>query len=135
MKRIYLLIILIGTLNVFACSSSKNASTAVIIKTDDSIKVDNYRIIVSFISIGQGPDIKAKGEFKNYISNFEQNQNVKIRYEEIHWGREGEVDYCMKLSELNAIQQISFVDGIKNMFNGNKLVFIKENSPNANIRK
>src|SRR5258708_335160 len=135
MKRGYLLIILIGILNIFACSSSKKASTAVLIKSNDSIKVVNYRLIVSFISTGQGPDIKAKAEFKNYISNFEQSQNVKISYEEIHWGREGESDYCMKLSELNSVQQNNFINGVKNIFNGNKLVFIKENSPCMNIRK
>jgi hypothetical protein len=132
MKRDYFLIILIGSLNIFACSSSKIA-TIPINKANDSI--NTYRIIVSFISTGQGLDIKAKGEFKNYISNFEQSQNVKISYEEIHWGREGEVDYCMMLKELNSVQQNSFVDGLKTMFISNKLIFIKENSPYMNIRK
>ncbi|HET7817863.1 MAG TPA: hypothetical protein VFL70_01010 [Bacteroidia bacterium] len=84
-----------------------------------------YRVIVSFISIGEGIDHSIKGEFEKLISS----HSPKINYEAIHWGREGEVDYCLNLLELPEKEQSDFVNKIKKLLTTSKLVNILENKP------
>ena len=98
-------------------------------KTANAKEGDAYSLIVSFFSIGEGIDGKAKAAFLDYITTFEHNEMTKISYEEVHWGREGEVDYCMQLQELYATQQVRFVAGLKELFKDKKLVKLEQNSP------
>jgi hypothetical protein len=119
---------------ILGCSSSKKTSASNN-QTKDTIKNDTYRVIVSFISTGQGIDHHAKEKFITYNDSMAVINHIFTKYEEIHWGREGEVDYCLMLKELNSSKQKIFVDGLKNIFADNKLVFIKENSPCINKRK
>lgn len=82
-----------------------------------------YRLIISFISKGEGTDRSAKEMFGNFIADYPQ----KVSYETAPWGREGEVDYCLKLAELSEKGQIEFVDKIKKLLTNSELVNILEN--------
>jgi len=86
-----------------------------------------YRISVSFYSKGAGPDINAKEDFMQYIFRFEQKHNVRLNYETVSWGREGETDYCLRLAGLNKIQEKSFIEDTYSLLKQSSLVHIEEN--------
>ena len=87
-----------------------------------------YRFTVSFISIGSGTDKNAKQQFMQFIQQFNEKNNVKVNAEIANWGREGETDYCLKLSELNKQQQNQFLTGTKEILKSSTLVRYEENS-------
>jgi hypothetical protein len=87
----------------------------------------NSRLLVSFISIGQGADQQAREKFDKFLKE----QTVLVNYEGINWGREGEMDYCFTLGELSPAQQAEFVKKVKALIGENKLVLISENVPCA----
>jgi hypothetical protein len=89
-----------------------------------------YRLSVSFISIGEGIDYKAKEKYDSFIKDFAKRNKVKEpAHETVGWGREGETDYCFTLSELpDAGMQAAFVKESKALLAGNELVVLKENT-------
>lgn len=87
-----------------------------------------YRINISFISIGSGIDGKARQDFLNFISEYETKWNIHIEMETVKWGREGETDYCVKLSQLNSDEQAKFISSIKEIIKTSKLVRYSENT-------
>lgn len=110
----------------FACTNTKkstpsNPSGSFI--TKDSL----YRFSVSFISIGSGIDHKAKKQFTEFITQFNSNNKVIIEPEVVAWGREGETDYCFKLNEVKAAQQIKFIEETKELLKSSKNVRYNEN--------
>lgn len=127
MKKVHLVLIPI-ILFTTACSSPKSAVNNSPQRMERVVP-DSYRIIVSFFSIGEGIDAKAKDKFLDFISYFEKKEMTKISMEEFHWGREGEVDYCMKLEELNAPQQVRFLQELRDILKDYNLIHIDENSP------
>ena len=94
-----------------------------------STKETKYRLIISFISIGEGTDRNAKGILDSFLSDWKIKQKKEINYEPVPWGREGEIDFCFPLHELNEKQQNQFVREIKEKFNGHSLVQFTENEP------
>ena len=48
--------------------------------------------------------------------------------ETVKWGREGETDYCVKLSQLNSDEQAKFISSIKEIIKTSKLVRYSENT-------
>jgi len=95
----------------------------------DSNKADNYRFIVSFYSIGSGIDRAAFIKFTTYLDSYKKDHNKAILAEETPWGREGEVDYCMKLTELNTSEQTNFIENVKSLLADAKWVHFFENMP------
>lgn len=87
------------------------------------------RLNVSFISIGEGTDPKAKETLNLVLKNWQERFSKSFQKETISWGREGETDFCFQLEELTTEQQGIFVDEIKTSFEGNNLVQISENQP------
>ena len=85
---------------------------------------DSYRLVVSFYSEGGGADMKTKDEFEKFLNG----NAKKIAFEPTRWGREGETDYCLKLSELNAVEQADFVKKAKELLAKTKLVHVDENA-------
>ncbi len=85
---------------------------------------DTYRLVVSFYSIGEGSDYKTKEEFEKFLTGY----GKKIAFEPAMWGREGEVDYCLKLNELSAPEQVDFVRKAKELLSKSKLVHVDENA-------
>ncbi len=86
-----------------------------------------FRLIVSFISIGAGPDAQLKEAIDNYIISYNKKNSIELAIEKYPWGREGETDYCMNLTEIGSDNQIVFIKGIQDIVKDSKLVFIKEN--------
>ncbi len=124
------LIFLIAIITLFACNSTKKVTDkkTTTSTTQNTITTDtNYRFSVSFISIGAGTDKKAKQQYDHYITEYEQKNKVKLNYEITNWGREGEVDYCFKLVELDKKKQELFIIETKEILKSSSLVRYKEN--------
>lgn len=110
----------------FACTNAKKSTSSN--PSGSAIAQDSlYRFSVSFISIGSGIDHKAKNRFVEFISQFNSNNKAVIEPEVVAWGREGETDYCFKLSEVNAAQQIKFIEETKELLKSSKDVRYNEN--------
>ena len=88
---------------------------------------DTFRLVVSFISIGAGTDPEAKAILEAYVYDYKLKNNKVVSYYMIPWGREGEVDCCFPLDELNASEQNNFIDGLKKVIQGKELIQITEN--------
>ena len=52
---------------------------------------------------------------------------MQLSYETTNWGREGEVDYCFKLTELDKKKQKLFIIETKEILKTSSLVRYKEN--------
>lgn len=117
--------------NCKTSKSGKVAQNSKVIETNanakEQLSADSYRYIVSFISIGGGPDIKLLKKFKDLLDSYGQQVNKQISPEIYNWGREGESDYCFKLSELSVQQQKEFIDLSNKIFTNSKLVRASEN--------
>ncbi|CAN5875305.1 hypothetical protein BH11BAC7_BH11BAC7_11830 [soil metagenome] len=81
-----------------------------------------YRLTISFISKGEGIDYKTKDNFENWLKA----QPKHPAYEVTHWGREGEINYCLKLNELSTREQEIFVRDVRTQLTDKELVFISE---------
>lgn len=101
----------------FACKHSKNAS-----KTTD----DKCRLIVSFISKGQGTGGTATMD--SVIAVYSKKKGFKLAYDKYPWGREGECNYCFKMAGMKASKQQEFVDAIKNATKNSELIIVTENA-------
>ena len=88
---------------------------------------DTFRLVVSFISIGAGTDPEAKAILEAYVYDYKLKNNKVVSYYMIPWGREGEVDCCFTLDELNASEQNNFIDGLNKVIQGKELIQITEN--------
>ncbi len=79
------------------------------------------RVVVSFISQGQGTDTKTKEKLRDWLK--EQN----VAYEEKNWGREGETNFCIFLKEKrDSRQQEIFVKNLRTFIGENQLVIVEE---------
>lgn len=85
----------------------------------------NYDLVLSFYSIGAGIDNEAKESYDKFLDSYRD----KVSVEETRWGREGEVDYCLKLSGLSEGEKNDFVEKSRNLLEKSKLVHINENAP------
>lgn len=139
MKNIFFLVALASLSFAFTNCKSKKSATASSnnnltqeskMTTQTPEKDTDYRLIVSFISKGAGPDGKKQPEFIKYIDSHKK----KPAYAVVRWGREGEADYCFKLSEMSASEQTEFINKVKEIVNGSDLVFVNENQKCIHIR-
>ncbi len=114
-----------------ACKSSEKA-IAPVEKTNETTSVELaenlYRFNVSFISIGSGTDKPAIAKFEAFLAEYEAKNKIKLVYQLGYWGREGEVDYCFKLKELDDKKQLDFINSVKESLKESKRVRYKENS-------
>lgn len=94
-------------------------------ESDGVVQAETYRFHVSFYSIGQGIDNEMKQKFVDWLKSYP----VVVAYEETPWGREGEVDFCFKLAELSAGDQLEFIKKAKDLLISSSLVHINENVP------
>lgn len=130
-------IITIAIAELLSCKNSKS-TTAVTTDTkpktemNDNPRIDLpdsvYRVIVSFISIGEGTDGKAMEQLNQIIDQHQKDFGMPVAKEEIRWGREGEVDVCFKLLGQDKKAKDTFVRNLQDAFKGNQLVFVEENS-------
>ena len=85
----------------------------------------NYRVVVSFISKGNGINNQIHEQFENFVKN----NSKKPVMENYRWGREGEIDYCLQLNELSKKDQIKFIDEVKKIIGSSDVVLVTENAP------
>lgn len=124
----FLLIALVALVAALGCKNSAKSGGGK--GTGSSAANDSiYRLSVSFISIGSGIDAQAQAKYDQFVTEFGTRHKVTLAHETVGWGREGEVDYCFKLSELKSPQQATFVEESKALLAGNELVLFKENTP------
>jgi len=133
MKTIFILASAISlSLATMACKSHKNASTSGSAasastqntETGNTSSEQTYRIIVSFTSKGAGTSTEKREAFLKYVESHPK----KPAYKEVLWGREGETDYCLNLSELSKKEQLTFVEEVKKLMAGSDRVIITENA-------
>jgi hypothetical protein len=97
--------------------------------TDESAQDANqrYSLTVSFYSIGEGTDAKIQEAYNIFIDGFQKERNVKISYEMNAWGREGEMDYCFRLTEMDERGRADFIKQSKALLQKSNLVHVTEN--------
>ena len=115
-----------------ACKSNKSASSSGASSAASAQSPENaaasseqtYRIIVSFTSKGAGTSAEKREAFLKYVESHPK----KPVYKEVLWGREGETDYCLMLSELSKKEQLNFVEEVRKAMAGSDQVIITENA-------
>lgn len=127
------LLLLCAALLVFLyCAGVKKKSGQIEATTPDLTKYTDdtlYALRVSFISKGSGTDWKSKQAFEQLIKQFEHNNHITIPFEKTRWGREGEVDYCIKSISTNITFHEEFIFKTKDLLKENPLVRIYEQVP------
>jgi hypothetical protein len=128
MKKLFLIqLSVVVFITLFSCKHTKKAANAVITKEDNVLQVQAansvpYRLIVSFFSKGEGVNHHAKSLLEEFL------QKQTIKYDRTRWGREGEVDFCFFLNEMDADKQAFFVRDIKALLLDQQGVNLFENS-------
>lgn len=105
--------------------SSKDASSSVQLSTSSPAE-EKFRLVVSFYSIGEGIDGQTHEKFVNFVKGHYK----KVSFESIHWGKEGEIDYCLSLKELSAEEQEEFVQRTKDIVGSRVHVMGNKNCTN-----
>jgi len=82
------------------------------------------RLVVSFISKGEGIDHKTKEEFEVWLG-----MRGNVTWETSSWGREGEVNFCFRLSNMQTREQDIFVRDVRTFFTDKELVLVSEWAP------
>jgi len=88
----------------------------------------NSRLVVSFYSICCGIDNMAKEKLDRFVNSYEKTKGKQITKATGRWGKEGEIDYCFKLSELLPREQKRFISKVRLLLRKSKLVHISENA-------
>ena len=132
-------ILLLLCFSLFACKPSKDTKkpsdkdvASMNSVSDSSINQqipDTFRVAVVFISFGAGTDQNALPILDRVLSDWKMKIGKNLKFNKVGWGREGEVDYCFTLKELNPNKQVQFIDDLRAAFKGNELIQILENHP------
>ncbi len=139
------LIVCCLAVSLFACKPSRDTPAASTPATESPVAVktlskdttassapatakdSTMRFIVSFYSIGSGAEQNLAAKFKTFADTYLKAGNGKINYAEVHWGREGETDYCLSLNELIPAMQLDFIIKSKELLKEAKYVHYFEN--------
>lgn len=128
----YFVIAALSIATSIACKSKK-AVTEVKGTTDTVVEIsplnpqDSIRLSVSFFSPGSGINRDAYKKLERHIELFEEENGIILTIYKVPWGREGEVDFCFKLSTIDNKKAEAFVTSVKNLLAGAEKVNIKEN--------
>ncbi len=87
------------------------------------------RLVVSFYSICCGIEHQAQEKLDKFITRYERAQGRHLTKTAIRWGKEGEIDYCLRLSELSPRERKRFIYQVRLLLKRSKLVHINENAP------
>lgn len=91
---------------------------------------NNYDLTASFYSIGEGTDAATMEKFIQFLDTYRD----KITINKTPWGREGEIDYCINLTNLEENAKSEFLKKAKGILAASKLVHVNENAPCRNKR-
>lgn len=117
------------TLSTTSSSSSGNTTTDTVnVQTevpDLGVPVESdtnvVRLVVSFISKGAGIDYETLKSFENWLA-----ERPRFVYTKSHWGREGEVNLCFRMSNLSTREQEIFVRDVRTQLTDKDLVIVSE---------
>jgi len=116
MKRTKILALCLSLVSLFGSAHAQTKA-----------KARNPRLVVSFYSICCGIDHEAQERLDKFIRQYEKTKRRQLAKTTVNWGREGEVDYCLPLSEISARDQRSFIAKVRTLLKSSKLVHIEEN--------
>ncbi len=118
MKKVfYCTLILLAITSISSCKSCKKDK---VVASEGTVY---NNLIVSFYSPGNGIDSETANKFVAFLDSY----TPKITYTIIHWGREGETDYCIDLNELSPEDQNTFKEKAKEMVSKSERVNVSEN--------
>ncbi len=129
MKQLFFLASLVS-LACISCKSKKEVAKTTESSTTTAVAPAAeapvvYRLLVSFISKGAGPDSEKRTAFLAYVDGHPS----KIAYKTVTWGREGETDYCFNLSELSGKKDmVAFIESIKKIAASSDRIIVSENA-------
>jgi hypothetical protein len=92
--------------------------------TTTKMNENNYGFVVSFYSPGNGIDAATKDAYDKFLEGYKD----KVEVEQYRWGREGEIDYCLKLSKLSAAEKKDFIAKSRALLEKSQKVNISENA-------
>lgn len=115
--------------NTIQSTDSQASHDEVVMSDQDKLTGNFYRLIVSFISIGEGTDRKGRETLDGVLAEWKTKKGKEITFESVAWGREGENDFCFRINNLNEKEQQLFVSDMKEAFKGRPLIQISENQP------
>jgi hypothetical protein len=136
----YLLIFIL--MPVFFLSSCKTLKKNPVESThEETIEVDDGEIayemedidriennfLVNFLSRGEGINHEMKAEFDEFLKNFEKEHNDFLRVSVLHWGREGETEYCIYFMIDDQSLRETFIEEVENMMSEANLVIVSKN--------
>lgn len=142
MKK-YSIVILLAIVALGACKAKKAEFFGNTATTDSTVvaginptpsATDSIRFTVSFYSPGSGINYMAARKLDSFIANYQTNNNVTLTVYKTPWGREGEVDYCFKLSNLDSKKADALVQQVKDLLKGEDRINYKENTPCRELR-
>lgn len=96
-----------------------------------------FPLVLTYISIGGGPDYSSVQTAKSVIKQFEQDLEIKLAFKKVFWGREGEADVCYSLSEINREQRKKLIALLRvsiKPVNGIHFVYVRENVDCREVR-
>jgi hypothetical protein len=133
MRFILRLLFIIAVL-AFGCKSKQNTVNTAPLPSPTSDEVEAQKqaynnVVISFYSIGEGINAKALDTIENFIGEYSKKINKEIPYSKTSWGREGEVDFCISLAELQGEQKRIFVQETRRLARQFELVHFFENHP------
>jgi len=116
--------------------ASENSSSNPAIPVDDTSSGEKVirqqgeslmPFIISFYSIGQGIDRGQKEKLMAYLESHEKRTGKKMEYSEVHWGREGETDFCFPMIGFSDSEVTDFIKGAKQALNTAEHVHFLQN--------
>ena len=124
--RSHLIVLVLLVLSMAECNNSKKIkdNKKTIADTSRSQSADIYSLIVSFYSPGNGIDRAIKTEYVNFLNSNYPN----IKYEKIKWGKEGEIDFCFKLDELDDNKKEWFINETNELLTKSNKIHIFEDT-------
>jgi len=90
---------------------------------------EKSRLVIAFFSVADGVDFQAILRFEDSIGEYAGEKGINIDYEKTHWGREGETDFCLELTELSPEEQAEFIERSRELLKSAQHVKIYENAP------
>lgn len=85
----------------------------------------HYHLVVSFYSPGMGINKEGYASFKDFLGR----NSGQLAYEETRWGREGEVDFCIRYEKDAAAHPAEMTRKIRTHLAGFDRINFLENSP------
>lgn len=87
-------------------------------------KTRKFDFVVSFASIGAGIDDQTRSDVVALLENLGDD----VHYTEVPWGMEGEVDYCIDLTEEAKIRAPRIENDFRRVLERGKYVTLKKSS-------